>query len=129
MSCFAGAVTPTPVSNATGASVPTATGTNLNLPTNAFGAAIEGVGVNKKGDVFAVDFEGGGQPSSSSFGFFYQTGSGTKNVLGDANPFFTVPNTAEKPPLINGIRFTKDETTVLLSGMQDSGSVSIWIKC
>lgn len=118
---LAGAVAATSVSSATVAPVPTVTGTNLNLPTNAFGGAIEGVGVNKKGDVFAVDFEGGGQPPSSAFGFFFQTCSGTNNVLSDAKPVFTVPSTgSEKPPLINSIRFMKDNTTVLLAGMLDS---------
>ena len=86
------------------------TGDELQLPSSAFGGAIEGAAVNAKGDVFAADFLGSGAAASSAFGFFNQVEGGTTNVLDlKINPFFTASQEGRaKPPLIAGARFQPD---------------------
>src|ERR1700761_9651903 len=96
--------------------VPTVTGVDLQLPTNAFGSAIEGTGVNKQGDMFAADFRAGGLAPSSSYAFFNQANGGTANILSNQNPFFTALNNTPTPPLLAGSRFLRDGR-VLFTGV------------
>src|ERR1700761_5976557 len=97
----------------------TVTGVDLQLPTNAFGSAIEGTGVNKQGDMFAADFRAGGLAPSSSYAFFNQANGGTANILSNQNPFFTALNNTPTPPLLAGSRFLRDGR-VLFTGVFSS---------
>lgn len=94
----------------------TVTGVDLQLPTNAFGSAIEGTGVNNKGDMFAADFRADGSAPSFSYAFFFESESGTDNILSNQNPFFTALNNTPAPPLLSGSRFLRDGR-VLLAGL------------
>jgi hypothetical protein len=94
----------------------TATGVDLQLPTNAFGSAVEGTSVNKYGDMFAADFRADGASASSSYAFFFQSGGKTANIVSNQNPFFTAANDTPVPPLLAGSRFLRDGR-VLLTGM------------
>jgi hypothetical protein len=94
----------------------TVTGVDLQLPTNAFGSAIEGTGVNKHGDMFAADFRADGSAPSFSYAFFFQSNSKTANILSNQNPFFSALNNTQNPPLLSGSRFLRDGR-VLLTGL------------
>jgi hypothetical protein len=99
---------------------PTVTGVDLQLPTTAFGGAIEGAAVNGRGDVFAADFVGGGAAASTAFGFFNQVDGGTAHVLDlDVNPLFTASQDcmANKTPLIAGARFLPDGQLLLTGSL------------
>jgi hypothetical protein len=79
------------------------------LPTNAFGSAIEGVSVNKQGDVFAADFREDGQSSSVAYAFFNRVADGIYSVLSNLNPVFTATEgSTPKPPLLAGGRILRD---------------------
>jgi hypothetical protein len=103
----------------------TVTGVDLQLPTNAFGSAIEGTGVNKYGDMFAADFRADGAAASSSYAFFFQSSGGTANILSTQNPFFTAADDTPVPPLLAGSRFLRDGR-VLLTGMSIYSSACVF---
>lgn len=97
--------------------VPTVTGVDLMLPTNAFGSAIEGVSVNKQGDVFAADFRGDSQIPSVAYAFFNRVADGIDSVLSNLNPVFTaIERVTPNPPLLSGGRILRDGR-FLLAGM------------
>ncbi|KAJ9625683.1 hypothetical protein H2203_004444 [Taxawa tesnikishii (nom. ined.)] len=92
----------------------TVTGVNLNLPSTAFGSAIEGVSVNHKGDVFAVDFRNGSQHGPAlTYGYFHKTNTGTRNILNGSNPLMAIQNDSPNVPLLAGARFLSDGSVLL----------------
>ena len=93
------------------------TAESLSLPTTAFGSQIEGVSVNKRGDIFAVGYKANGATPEFSFGALFNIDAGTGNVLAPESLIFT----ADKPPggqapLLAGSRFISRGSKVLLTG-------------
>ncbi|KAK2795549.1 hypothetical protein FQN50_009733 [Emmonsiellopsis sp. PD_5] len=96
----------------------------LDLPPETFGASIEGVSVNKAGDVYAVDFKTASKKTPSTIGFFHKAQGGSAGVA-EQTPITVEQGDAANPPFLAGTRFVKGGAKILVADAKNQRVLSI----
>ncbi|PGH14521.1 hypothetical protein AJ79_03014 [Helicocarpus griseus UAMH5409] len=108
--------------------VDTQEATECKLDPKSFGASVEGVSVNKAGDVYAVDFHGNAEvkegKTPDTIGFFHKVEGGVGGVMSQT-PFIIPQGDAKKPPFLAGSRFVKGGANILVADAQNKRVMSV----